>query len=307
MVGMSKLVRRRYLMMGIVLLSWLIAGPRVWSEEAKPRATAAESPVKADEVQGPVGNWPRFHGPKADNISSETGLLKQWPQQGPRLLWTAKGIGQGFAGVTIANGRIYTAGDVGDHLVIFALNMEGEVLWRGSSGSAWRETGPPGAGNAHDRRRSALSRERPRRSCLPGRQDGQEDLGGQPGLAIPGQKGWVRAGRIGPDRRRPCDLLPRWGDGHGGARQEDRPDGLEVSECGRAGRLCLAHSGGVRGITDGFHDGLQVPDLRQRGQRRVALAIRALYPALRGQLRDPHLPRRARFPERRIRARLRAY
>ena len=58
-------------------------------------------------------DWPRFHGPKGDNISTETGLLKKWPEAGPKLLWTAQGIGGGFAGVTIADGRIYTAGDVG--------------------------------------------------------------------------------------------------------------------------------------------------------------------------------------------------
>ena len=62
------------------------------------------------------------------------------------------------------------------------------------------------------------------------------------------------------------------------ALDKNRPDGLELGRWRGFGRLCLAHSGGVRGITDGFHDGLQVPDLRQRGQRRVALAIRALYP-----------------------------
>ena len=27
--------------------------------------------------------WPRFHGPNGDNISTETGLLKKWPEEGP--------------------------------------------------------------------------------------------------------------------------------------------------------------------------------------------------------------------------------
>src|SRR4030042_4465426 len=81
-----------------------------------PRVMVAEAPF-----------WPRFHGPKGDNISTETGLLKKWPAQGPKLLWTAKGIGRGVAGVTIADGRIYTAGDTGDDLVIFALDMDGTI------------------------------------------------------------------------------------------------------------------------------------------------------------------------------------
>ena len=98
----------------------------------------------ADEA----GSWPRFHGPKGDNISTETGLLKQWPEQGPRLLWTAKGIGRGYTGVTIADGRIYTAGDVGRDLVLFALDMEGRIEWQAKNGPAWTETGPAGARGA---------------------------------------------------------------------------------------------------------------------------------------------------------------
>jgi outer membrane protein assembly factor BamB len=92
-----------------------------------------------------TGNWPRFHGPNGDNISTETGLLKKWPEQGPKLLWTAKGIGRGFTGVTIADGRIYTAGDVGRDLVLFALDMDGRVQWQAKNGAAWTESGPPGA------------------------------------------------------------------------------------------------------------------------------------------------------------------
>ena len=73
--------------------------------------------------------WPRFHGPKGDNISTETGLLREWPQQGPKLLWTAQPIGHGYAGVTIAEGRIYTAGDMGDFNVITAMDMDGRIRW----------------------------------------------------------------------------------------------------------------------------------------------------------------------------------
>ena len=46
--------------------------------------------------------WPRFHGPQGDNLSTETGLLKKWPEKGPTLLWTIKGLGHGFASVSIA-------------------------------------------------------------------------------------------------------------------------------------------------------------------------------------------------------------
>jgi outer membrane protein assembly factor BamB len=89
--------------------------------------------------------WPRFHGLNGQNISAETGLLKQWPEGGPKLLWTARGIGQGFATVAVADGRIYTAGDVGGDLVIFALDMDGQIQWQAKHGAAWKEVGPAGA------------------------------------------------------------------------------------------------------------------------------------------------------------------
>jgi outer membrane protein assembly factor BamB len=107
-------------------------------------------------------SWPRFHGPNGDSISSETGLLKKWPDEGPKLLWTARGIGQGYAGVTIAMGRIYTAGDVGDDLVVFALDMDGRIQWQAKNGAAWTASQPGARGtptidgdrlyheNAHD-------------------------------------------------------------------------------------------------------------------------------------------------------------
>ncbi len=81
--------------------------------------------------------WPRFHGPKGDNISTDTGLLAEWPEDGPKLLWTAKPLGKGYSSVTIADGLIYTTGDIGDFNVITALDMDGRVQWQFNNGSAW--------------------------------------------------------------------------------------------------------------------------------------------------------------------------
>ena len=90
--------------------------------------------------------WPRFHGPKGDNISTDTGLLKAWPASGPKLLWTAQGIGDGFAGVTIANGFVYTAGNVGDKTMITALDTDGRLRWQVENGEAWDEKYPGSRG-----------------------------------------------------------------------------------------------------------------------------------------------------------------
>ena len=51
-------------------------------------------------------DWPQFRGPNRDNISRETGLLRQWPANGPKVLWTVP-VAQGYAGAAIVAGRVY--------------------------------------------------------------------------------------------------------------------------------------------------------------------------------------------------------
>ena len=82
--------------------------------------------------------WPQFHGPRRDNKSEETGLLEQWPEGGPRLLWTATGIGHGFSTVAIAGGRVVTTGNLGKNTAITALDLDGKTLWTAKNGPADR-------------------------------------------------------------------------------------------------------------------------------------------------------------------------
>jgi outer membrane protein assembly factor BamB len=93
-------------------------------------------------VAADAPSWPRFRGPKADNRSIETGLLRQWPEGGPRLLWTTEGIGEGFATVAIAAGLIYTDGNIDDKTVITALDLNGKIRWQIPSGKAWTGSQP---------------------------------------------------------------------------------------------------------------------------------------------------------------------
>ncbi|NQT11587.1 MAG: PQQ-binding-like beta-propeller repeat protein [Planctomycetes bacterium] len=56
-------------------------------------------------------DWPRFRGPQNNGLSPETGLLDQWPEDGPELLWQIEGLGRGYSTVSIAQGKIFTMGD----------------------------------------------------------------------------------------------------------------------------------------------------------------------------------------------------
>ncbi len=89
-----------------------------------------------------AAEWPQFHGPHRNNISTETGLLKRWPEGGPKLLWTASGIGFGFSSMAIANGLIYTTGNIGDKTVITALDLDGKVRWKAPNGPAYKRSHP---------------------------------------------------------------------------------------------------------------------------------------------------------------------
>jgi outer membrane protein assembly factor BamB len=86
--------------------------------------------------------WPCFQGPRGDNIADETGLLQAWPEDGPPLVWTAEGIGQGYSSVSLARGLIFTAGNINDQSVVTALDLEGTIRWQTPVGGAWTGSHP---------------------------------------------------------------------------------------------------------------------------------------------------------------------
>jgi prepilin-type processing-associated H-X9-DG protein len=57
------------------------------------------------------GEWPQWRGPNRDGVSTESGLLRNWPEGGPKLLWEITGLGTGYSSVSISNGKLYTMGD----------------------------------------------------------------------------------------------------------------------------------------------------------------------------------------------------
>jgi outer membrane protein assembly factor BamB len=57
-------------------------------------------------TNGQAGDWPQFRGPDRDGISKETGLLRKWPEGGPKVLWTTE-VGQGYSAAAIVDGLVY--------------------------------------------------------------------------------------------------------------------------------------------------------------------------------------------------------
>ncbi len=51
-------------------------------------------------------DWPQWMGPGRDNIWRETGLIQQFPEGGPKVVWRTP-IAGGYAGPAVADGRVY--------------------------------------------------------------------------------------------------------------------------------------------------------------------------------------------------------
>ena len=77
-----------------------------------------------------AGDWPQWQGPDRTRISKETGLLKEWPSGGPRLIWTANNLGSGYGSMSVAGDRVYLQGARGNNSVVIALNRaDGKEVW----------------------------------------------------------------------------------------------------------------------------------------------------------------------------------
>lgn len=58
-----------------------------------------------------AADWPQWRGPKRNGVSAETGLLKEWPKEGPKLLWKITDAGSGYAAPAIAGDRVFFLGN----------------------------------------------------------------------------------------------------------------------------------------------------------------------------------------------------
>jgi len=75
-------------------------------------------------------------------VSSETGLLKSWPEGGPTLLWSNLENPKGYSSVTFGDNHIYLTGNEGEDDMLVALDMEGNKQWQVVMGRAWNGSNP---------------------------------------------------------------------------------------------------------------------------------------------------------------------
>lgn len=81
------------------------------------------------------GDWPQWRGPDHTDVSKETGLLKKWPEDGPKRIWMSDKAGLGYSGFSIVNGQLFTMGalDDGEYVICLDANT-GDEKWTAKVG-----------------------------------------------------------------------------------------------------------------------------------------------------------------------------
>ena len=86
----------------------------------------------------------QWRGPDRKGIFYETGLLKEWPAEGPELLWSYEGLGAGHSSVGIGNNRLFVNGMPDTLGILYSFDLNGNLLWEKTYGEEWHinYTGP---------------------------------------------------------------------------------------------------------------------------------------------------------------------
>lgn len=81
-------------------------------------------------------DFPQWRGPKRDGHSPETGLLKEWPKEGPKLVWQVTGIGSGYSTPSVVGDRLYLLSNEGleNEFALALAARDGSCVWSAKLG-----------------------------------------------------------------------------------------------------------------------------------------------------------------------------
>ena len=107
------------------------------SPKTSPRGNSENSASEIGAIS--AADWPSFDGAARSNVSQESGLLKEWPEAGPKIAWRVQGLGEGYSSVSVANGFVYTMGNVGNAETVTAIKLDtGKIAWQQKTAPASR-------------------------------------------------------------------------------------------------------------------------------------------------------------------------
>lgn len=82
----------------------------------------------------------QWRGPNRDGIYKETGLLKKWPDAGPKLLWHFDELGEGHTSAAVTSKGVFTTGMVNGTGYVFAFDLQGKLVWKKQYSTEWAES-----------------------------------------------------------------------------------------------------------------------------------------------------------------------
>jgi outer membrane protein assembly factor BamB len=88
-------------------------------------------PSTADDLPPRTySDWPHWLGPDRNGTSPEKGMLREWPEQGPKLLWKAANRYAGYGAPSISRGELFVLGGSRGTRGVRCVNaFTGEQIW----------------------------------------------------------------------------------------------------------------------------------------------------------------------------------
>jgi outer membrane protein assembly factor BamB len=83
-----------------------------------------------------------WRGTDRKGIYNETNLLKTWPAEGPKEIWSIDNIGNGFVSPIFTDDRFYITGEIDSMVILFSFNLKGEKQWQTKLGKEWMRSYP---------------------------------------------------------------------------------------------------------------------------------------------------------------------
>src|SRR3954466_11410690 len=92
-----------------------------------------------------AADWPQWRGQERNGISKETGLLKEWPKEGPNLVWQLKDIGAGYSTPAVVGERLYFLSNEGNEneSVHARAVKDGKKIWSARLGKVGKPNQQP--------------------------------------------------------------------------------------------------------------------------------------------------------------------
>lgn len=94
--------------------------------------------------QPEIAQW---RGPNRDGHYPDKGLLKQWPAEGPKLLWATDTVGDGYGSPVVTHDGLFITGAIDSTGYLYSFDLKGNLRWKVAYGPEWA-TNFPGSRSA---------------------------------------------------------------------------------------------------------------------------------------------------------------